>query len=406
MSIIPFPTRRTLPGISPRITNAKQPVKPLDTVIRDTGIPACSSTPTRKELIRRGLLALSDLKDFMGTRQMKTVAEIIRTGEESQWFVERMESLAAIVESMPKTYETDGQGDDAICHLHYFGGSYDGYLIEKDMEESADPAEAQWQAFGFVHWAHMPGDADKGYICLPEIFKSNMELDFHFDPTPLREIKAKHGLKTEPPASETGIPACSSDPAPPMPECLNSDTQLAFPEVEIKTEYYKGMRGQTGETSIGLWRITTMKRHHGRVTCTAILHEDTGVAGIIMHNMDSKTHHLASSDKTATAKEVRRVHEEGLTKFHELEPAASGASHPLRQSFARTVPGFQATIARLADLTGLDAMVIYRLWRKYSEACSNGDQSSILSEFLQWYRKDLDPTETLDLQAALYDSEN
>ncbi len=427
MSIIPFPatttTRRLLPLVTIARSLPKNPVKPLDALLKaapstarfqqaavSLGLPdprTITDSDNREvspaEWTRRGNAALARMAGFIGGSQLAFVKTALR-GEERQWFAEKFEELATLIESMPVTYGQDGKGDDAICYLHYFGGSYDGYLTEKDMEESEDPAEAQWQAHGFVHWEHMSGDASLGYICLPEIFKSNMELDFHFEPTPLREIKKKHGqiyteeMKPEPAAEQTEL-------------CLNSDTPTppptaeasALAEVEITTRYDKGMRGQTGETSIGLWRITTMKRHSGHITCTAILCEDAGVSGLVSYSTDSKTHHLATSDKTATAKEVRRVHELGLEKFHELEQAASGASHPLRQSLARCVPGFQATIGRIASLTGIDTLTVYRLWRKYSDSCV--DQSAILSEFLQWYRKDLDPTGTLDLQAALYGPE-
>ena len=45
---------------------------------------------------------------------------------------------------MPKSYETEGQGKEAIVTLHYFTGSWDWYITEKDKEEE------QLQAFGLV----------------------------------------------------------------------------------------------------------------------------------------------------------------------------------------------------------------------------------------------------------------
>ena len=33
---------------------------------------------------------------------------------------------------MPQPYETDGQGKAATAQLHYFVGSYDAYIVEKD----------------------------------------------------------------------------------------------------------------------------------------------------------------------------------------------------------------------------------------------------------------------------------
>ncbi len=389
MNILPFPTatRRLLPGFTAAPAIAKQPVKPLDIT------PA---EPTPAEWTRRGNAALVRLAGFIGGRQLAAVKQLLRNSEERDFFALKMEELAAIVEKMPKTQETDGQGDDAICHLRYFGGGdYTSWLTEKDMQEAENPAEAQWQAYGRVHWGRNGAHLSQGYICLPEIFKSHAELDFHFTPCTVREIKQQLGIPVEP----APVKAQQAE------LCLNSDTEPpALAEVKIKTQYFKNDRGNQAETSIGLWRITTLKRFDRLIRCHAILHQETGVPGVISHTTHSRNHHLASSDKAATAKEVQRVHEEGLAKFHELEPAASGASHPLRLSLARTAVGFQATLGRIATLTGLDVLTVYQLWRKYSDQCV--DQSAVLSEFLQWYRKDLDPTGTLDLQATLYDRED
>ena len=136
----------------------------------------------------------------MNHSQQKCVADLIRTSEEREFFMEKMEELVATIAAMPITYATDGQGDDAICHLHYFGGSYDGYLIELDMEKGETPQEDNWQCHGFVHWQHYPGQGSTGYICIPEITKNNMDLDFHFKPTRLGDIKKKFGMESNPPA--------------------------------------------------------------------------------------------------------------------------------------------------------------------------------------------------------------
>jgi hypothetical protein len=34
---------------------------------------------------------------------------------------------------MPQTGETDGQGDKAVAHLHYFMGQFDFWITERDI---------------------------------------------------------------------------------------------------------------------------------------------------------------------------------------------------------------------------------------------------------------------------------
>ena len=227
MSIIPFPAKRLLPGIPATPARAAR-VKALDEMQAIFSRQPASSiqnstsniqhSPTPEQIYTRGYRALKKLTGFIGPGQLATVKQCLR-GEEGEWFMEKMEELASIVESMPVTYGQNGKGDDAICYLHYFGRSYDGYITEKDMEESTDPADAQWQAHGYVHWAQFPGNLSMGYICLPEIFKSHMELDFHFTPTTVREIKAKHGVATEDPPAPSDPPE-ENDPVPTPPSTI------------------------------------------------------------------------------------------------------------------------------------------------------------------------------------------
>ncbi len=83
------------------------------------------------------------------------------------------------------SFDTDGQGDQAIAHLHYFSGGGDWYITEKDREGEVE------QAFGY---AILHGDlinAEYGYIPITELVDTGVgaELDFHFKPTPMAQIK-------------------------------------------------------------------------------------------------------------------------------------------------------------------------------------------------------------------------
>ena len=80
---------------------------------------------------------------------------------------------------MPETHEQDEKGDNAIAYLHCFKGNYDGYITEKDREGE------QFQAFELakIHVAEM------GYISIVELMYCQVELDLHFTPTPICELK-------------------------------------------------------------------------------------------------------------------------------------------------------------------------------------------------------------------------
>ena len=130
------------------------------------------------------------LQHFIGPSQRHAVLTAMR-GEERQWFVDKLSELAGIVETMPKTYETDGQGDAAMAHLHYFvGGQFNAWITEKDTGHPDDEIPGvQAQAFGL---ADPFGDGGElGYISIAEILANGGELDFHWTPKTLGEIRGK-----------------------------------------------------------------------------------------------------------------------------------------------------------------------------------------------------------------------
>lgn len=111
------------------------------------------------------------------------------SGEERPYFVEKIKEYNARIDAMPKTYDTDGQGDQAIAYLHYFSGGGDWYILEKD----SDPDQTgQVQAFGL---ADPFGDGGElGYISILELRRAGVELDLHWTPAPLAEIRKKRGV--------------------------------------------------------------------------------------------------------------------------------------------------------------------------------------------------------------------
>lgn len=124
--------------------------------------------------------AIRTLGQFIGHSQMSAIRSGCR-GEEKQFFFDKLVQLSALVQTMPKTYQTDGQGDAAIVHLHYFTSQFDWYITERDMESE------QHQAFGLA----LLHELELGYISIVELLSVGAELDLYFKPCTLGEIKAK-----------------------------------------------------------------------------------------------------------------------------------------------------------------------------------------------------------------------
>lgn len=66
--------------------------------------------------------------------------------------------------------------------MHYFTSNGDFYITEKDIDDGVT------QAFGLASI----GDSypELGYISITELVKNGAEIDLHFEPKTLSEIKA------------------------------------------------------------------------------------------------------------------------------------------------------------------------------------------------------------------------
>ena len=121
------------------------------------------------------------LRNFVSESQMSALGDLCY-GEERHFFIEKLVDLGRTISAMPKTGETDGQGDDAIVHLHYFLGNMDWFITEKDMI-----LDEQYQAFGLADLGM--GYPELGYISIEEITAAGAELDLYWTPKSLREVK-------------------------------------------------------------------------------------------------------------------------------------------------------------------------------------------------------------------------
>ena len=131
-----------------------------------------------------------ELNQFIGKSQLGAMREGCR-GEEGEFFKTMIRDLKKTIEAMPKTYETDGQGDEAIATLHYFKNGSDWFIIEKDAGSPDDEVQGvQAQAFGFVCLNGDIQNAEFGYISIEELIHHGVELDLYYKPEKIVNIKA------------------------------------------------------------------------------------------------------------------------------------------------------------------------------------------------------------------------
>lgn len=127
---------------------------------------------------------LKKLRNFLPENQYAVLMMNLR-GEERDAIGQMIREWNEKIAKMPKTYEQDGKGNNAVAHLHYFIGGCDWYILEKDMERE------QHQAFGYA--SLMPGMAELGYISIPEVTENGAELDLYWTPKTLGDIKRERG---------------------------------------------------------------------------------------------------------------------------------------------------------------------------------------------------------------------
>jgi hypothetical protein len=138
-----------------------------------------------------------DVRPFLGVRQASVTDNLLRSSEEKRFFSDKMQELREIIRQMPATYENDGMPDsERPVSLRYFGpNGAQWFILEKDRgdpeNEGHGPMEPgfpdQTQAFGLADLGM--GHPELGYINIPEITQAGAELDYHFTPATLLEIK-------------------------------------------------------------------------------------------------------------------------------------------------------------------------------------------------------------------------
>ncbi len=140
-----------------------------------------------QKLQRAKDLLSGSLKPYIGVSQRSAIAVTLR-GEERYGFADMLIELWERIEKMPVTYQTDGQGKDAIVYLHYFKGGADRWFTELDKErEDAWKDDDYDQSFGYASF-YGPSSSEAGYISIKETVEV-LELDLYWTPKPMKDVK-------------------------------------------------------------------------------------------------------------------------------------------------------------------------------------------------------------------------
>ncbi|MBS0571865.1 MAG: hypothetical protein JSS08_01230 [Proteobacteria bacterium] len=114
------------------------------------------------------------------------VMQSLMDGEEGAYLSEVAATLNRRILEMPVTYQSGQEdGDQATVYLHYFLRGSDVWVLEKDRSGGLS------QVFAFVV---LNGDyqmAELGYTDLSLLLATGFELDFHFAPRTLAEVKSE-----------------------------------------------------------------------------------------------------------------------------------------------------------------------------------------------------------------------
>ena len=126
------------------------------------------------------------LGNFISASQILTLQKQLKREAEDNWLWCEVLRLCSRILTMPKTYQTDGQGDDAVAMLHYSLNGSDWWVTERDVI-----LNEQIQAFGFVCLSGRYRGAELGHINIRELVEAGAQLDLYWEREPLSAIKER-----------------------------------------------------------------------------------------------------------------------------------------------------------------------------------------------------------------------
>ena len=120
---------------------------------------------------------------FMGWPQWASLQSLMSGSEESEFFQRVAADLAQRIEAMPVIGGKEDSDAAQTVYLHYFLGASDVWVLEKDVGGGVE------QVFAFALLNADYQMAELGYVDLSELLLLGFELDFHFSPKPLAEVR-------------------------------------------------------------------------------------------------------------------------------------------------------------------------------------------------------------------------
>lgn len=149
------------------------------------------------------------LKPYINPSQLRVMFENV-AGEEGEWFRDKLSELVKTIKAHPRTYDTNSKEESDIwIKLHYFTPSGDAYITELDRGAASNNDADQAQAYGYVK---MNGDLEGGYVSIQEWIANRAELDLHFKPITLEDLKFKESGRDAPvPVAVSKTPSVPSE---------------------------------------------------------------------------------------------------------------------------------------------------------------------------------------------------
>lgn len=186
-------------GVSPRETAER-----VDKASMAGNVASAPEEATQQDVIN----IIPVVKPFLSGGQLESMRDSTR-GDDGQFFKNKFMELAGLIAAMPTTYETNGLGDNAVVQLHYFKNRSDWYVTEKDPDPDG---EGQTQAYGYTVLHGDLSYAEFGYVNLVELIRLGVELDLHWQPRTLAEVKLElrgedNQLSAQPDDTENDIAA-------------------------------------------------------------------------------------------------------------------------------------------------------------------------------------------------------
>ncbi|MFK3740914.1 hypothetical protein [Massilia sp. TN1-12] len=128
------------------------------------------------------------LAKFMPVAQRMVLTSQL-AGEEAEGIAQSVNAIAKVIAEMPETYQTEGQCGSALVHLHYFIGSVEAWIVEKDRGDPDNGDTSQTQAYGLVTLTGNVEDGEIGYVNIEELVAAGAELDLYWTPKTLDQVQ-------------------------------------------------------------------------------------------------------------------------------------------------------------------------------------------------------------------------